>query len=92
MRPAERVRRIGEDFAGVLPRAHAALRSDGWNPLSPSGIRLLGEVLMDEVALSGMTLAAPPPTLERTVDSCAAAASDLSMLGVTRAHAEPEPL
>jgi pimeloyl-ACP methyl ester carboxylesterase len=92
MRPAERVRRIGEDFAGVLPRAHAALRPDGWNPLSPSGIRLLAEVLMDEVALSGMPLTAPPPTLGRTVDSCAAAASDLSTLGVTRAHAEPEPL
>lgn len=92
MRPAERVRRIGEDFAGVLPRAYAALRSDGWKPLSPSGIRCLGEVVMDEVALSGMTLTAPPPRLERSVESCEAAAEELSGLGVARAHAEPEPL
>jgi hypothetical protein len=92
MKTSERVRRIGEDFAGVLPRAHAALRSDGWNPLSPNGIRLLGEVMMDEVALSGMTLTAPPPRLERSVQSCAAAAEELSTLGVAAAHAEPEPL
>jgi pimeloyl-ACP methyl ester carboxylesterase len=92
MRPAERVRRIGEDFAGVLPRAHAALRSDGWKPLSPSGIRRLGEVVMDEVALSGMTLTAPPPRLERSVESCEAAAEELSRLGVAQTHAEPEPL
>jgi hypothetical protein len=92
MKTSERVRRIGEDFAGVLPRAHAALRSDGWNPLAPSGIRLLGAVVMDEVALSGMTLTAPPPRLERSAESCAAAAEELSTLGVAQAHAEPEPL
>ena len=91
MKTSERVRRIGEDFAGVLPRAHAALRSDGWNPLSPKGIRLLGEVMMDEVALSGMTLTAPPPRLERSAESCAAAADELSTLGVAGANAEPEP-
>ena len=55
-----------------------------WNPLSPSGIRLLGEVVMDEVALTGMTLTAPPPKLERSVESCAAAAEELSTLGVAR--------
>jgi len=92
MKTSERVRRIGGDFAGVLPRAHSALRSDGWNPLAPSGIRLLGEVVMDELALSGMTLTAPPPRLERSVKSCADAAEELSMLGVAHAHAEPEPL
>src|SRR6476646_4511378 len=91
MKTSERVRRIGEDFAGALPREHAALRSDGWNPLSPSGIRLLAEVVMDEVALSGMTLTAPPPRLERSVESCAAAAEELS-LGIARAHSEPESL
>jgi pimeloyl-ACP methyl ester carboxylesterase len=92
MKTSERVRRIGGDFAGVLPRAHAALRSDGWNPLVPSSIRLLSEVVMDEVALSGMSLTAPPPQLERSVNSCAAAAEELSTLGVAHAHAEPEPL
>ena len=91
MKTSERVWRIGRDVAGVLPRAHAALRSEGWNPRSPSGVRLLGEVLMDEAALTGMTLTAPPPTLERHEEACAAAATELSELGVG-AHADLEPL
>ncbi|WP_110319175.1 alpha/beta hydrolase [Mycolicibacterium moriokaense] len=92
MRPAERAWLIGRDFAGVLPRAHTALMSDGWKPRSPSDIRLFGEVVMDEVALSGMTLTAPPPQLERSVKSCEAAAEELSGLGIAQSHAEPEPL
>src|SRR6185436_18915645 len=52
MKTSERAWRIGSDVAGVLPRAHAALRSEGWNPLSPRGLRLLGEVVMDEAALT----------------------------------------
>ena len=91
MKTSERMRRIGRDVVGVLPRAHAALRSEGWNPRSPSGVRLLGEVLMDEAALTGMTLTAPPPTLERHEEACTAAATELSELGVG-AHADPEPL
>ena len=39
-----------------------------------------------------MTLTAPPPKLERTLESCEAAAEELSALGVERAHSEPEPL
>ena len=91
MKTSERVWRIGRDVAGVLPRAHAALRSEGWDPLSPNGIRLLAEVLMDEAALTGMTLTAPPPKLERSEEACRAAAEELAMLG-TGAHADPEPL
>ena len=91
MKTSERVWRIGRDVAGVLPRAHAALRSEGWNPRSPSGVRLLAEVLLDEAALTGMTLTAPPPKLERHEEACAAAAAELSELGVG-AHADPEPL
>ena len=91
MKTSERAWRIGRDVSGVLPRAHAALRSEGWNPLSPGGIRLLGEVVMDEAALTGMTLTAPPPKLERTEEACVAAAEELSALGAG-AHAEPEPL
>ena len=57
MKTSERAYRIGRDFAGVLPRAHTALRSSGdWKPLSPIGARQLGEVVLDELALSGMTL------------------------------------
>jgi hypothetical protein len=91
MKTSERVWRIGRDVAGVLPRAHAALRSEEWNPLSPKGLRLLGEVVMDEAALTGMTLTAPPPTLARSEKACAAAADELSALGAG-AHAVPEPL
>ncbi len=93
MKASERAYRIGRDFAGVLPRAHAALRSSGdWKPLSPIGARQLGEVMLDELALSGMTLTAPPPKLERSLESCEAAAEELSALGVERAHTDPEPL
>jgi len=67
MKTSERAWRIGRDVAGVLPRAYAALRTDGWRPLSSTDLRLLGEVLMDEAALTGMTLTAPPPKLERSV-------------------------
>jgi pimeloyl-ACP methyl ester carboxylesterase len=48
--------------------------------------------MLDELALSGMTLTAPPPRLERTLASCQAAADELSALGVERAHTSPEPL
>jgi pimeloyl-ACP methyl ester carboxylesterase len=91
MKTTERVWRIGSDVVGVLPRAHAALRDEGWNPLSPSGLRLLAEVVMDEAALTGMTLTAPPPKLERSEQACAAAADELSALGIG-AHTDPEPL
>ncbi|WP_102145560.1 alpha/beta hydrolase [Mycobacterium hubeiense] len=83
MNPAERAWRIATDLAGVLPRALAA---------SPGGLRQLGEVALDELALTGMTLTAPPPKLERSVESCALAAQELSGLGVAGAHAEPKPL
>jgi hypothetical protein len=93
MKTSERAYRIGRDFAGVLPRAHSALRSSGdWKPLSALGARQLGEVVLDELALSGMTLTAPPPKLERTAASCARAADELSVLGLDRAHTDPEPL
>ncbi|MFV9633656.1 alpha/beta hydrolase [Mycobacterium neumannii] len=93
MRPAERAYRIGRDFAGVVPRAHAAVAAPGdWRPLSRSGARQLGEVMLDELALTGMTLTAPPPRLERTVESCAAAAAELSGLGMAGVHIEPDEL
>lgn len=93
MRASERVWRIGKDFAGVVPRTHAVVSaSDHWNPLSPSGARVFGEVLGDELALTGMTLTAPPPKLERSLQSCEAAAAELSSLGVAGANADPDPL
>ena len=62
MKATERAYRIGRDFAGVLPRAYAAVAGAGEKmPLSRSAARQLGEVVLDELALSGMTLTAPPP-------------------------------
>jgi hypothetical protein len=93
MRASERAWVIGRDFGGVLPRAHAAVAGyDGWKPLSRKGVRQFVEVVLDELALSGMTLTAPPPKLERSAGGCAAAAKELSTLGVAGAHAEPDPL
>src|SRR6201991_4539470 len=93
MKTTERVWRIGNDFAGVLPRAHTALRhSDGWNPLSPRVARQLGEGVLDELALSGMTLTAPPPKLERSVESCVDPARVLVGFGIAGTHADLELL
>ena len=92
MRPAERVRRIASDFVGVLPRARAAVESDQWNPLSVDGARRFTEVVLDELALSGFTLTAPPPQSKRSVTSCLAAAEELSRLGVAGAHRDPSVL
>jgi pimeloyl-ACP methyl ester carboxylesterase len=93
MKTSERAWRMVRDLAGVLPRVHAALNdSPGWTPWSPSGARQFGEVFLDELALTTMTLTAPVPKLERSIASCAAAAEELSALGVTGAHVEPEPL
>ncbi len=91
MKIAERVWRIGRDFAGVLPRAYNAVAGSA-TPGTARSVRQLGEVVLDELALSGMTLTAPPPKLERSADSCQAAADELSSLGVSGAHAAPNPL
>jgi pimeloyl-ACP methyl ester carboxylesterase len=93
MKTSERAYRIGRDFAGVLPRSHAALKASGdWKPLSPRGARQLGEVMLDELALTGFTLTAPPPKLERSPASCEAAAEELGALGVKGANSDPDPL
>jgi hypothetical protein len=94
MNPVERALRITHDFASALPRAQLALGASGdWNPLSPKGVRQLGEVVVDELALVGLAASSTRRrTLQRTVDSCAAAAEELSGLGVKGAHVDPEPL
>lgn len=91
MRATERVWRIGSDFAGVLPRAHAAVASGG-TLVSALGVRQFGEVVLDELALTAFTLTSSPPELARTVASCAGAADELSQLGVAGAHHDPDPL
>jgi hypothetical protein len=94
MNAVERAWRIAHDFTSALPRAQLALGASGeWNPLSPRGFRQLGEVIIDELALTGIaTSSTRRPTLRRTLDSCATAAEELAGLGVDGAHADPEPL
>ena len=93
MRVTERVRRIGSDFVGVLPRAHAAVTAaENFNPLYLAGARQFGEVVADELALTAFTLTAPPPRAERSAASCADAADELSALGIAGTHREPDPL
>ena len=94
MNPVERAWRIAHDFTSALPRAQLALVASGdWNPLSPRGFRQLGEVIFDELALTSIAASATRrPTLQRTADSCVAAAEELSGLGVKGAHQDPEPL
>ena len=51
------------------------------------------DATLDELALTGMTLTAPPPMLERSAGSCAPAASEVAALGVVGAsNAMPQLL
>jgi hypothetical protein len=92
MNLVERAWRITHDFTSALPRAQLALVASGdWNPLSPQGFRQLGEVVVDELALTGITASSTRrPTLQRTVDSCGGAAEELSRLGVKGARTKTQ--
>lgn len=88
-----RAQHIAVALGGVLPRSVAALRaSPDWHVASPRGLRQLGEVVLDELVLSGMTLTGPAPQLPRPLSAYVPAAEELSALGVAGAHATPEPL
>ena len=81
------------ELGGVLPRSVGALQSSGdWRRFSPTGLRQLGEVALDELVVTGMTLTGPPPRLPRPVDSYRAAAAELGALGLDGAHRDPLPL
>lgn len=85
--------RIITQLGGIAPRSVGALRgADDWNALSARGVRQLSEVALDELVVTGMTLLAPPPQLDKPVVEYAAAAQELAALGVTGAHTTPEPL
>src|SRR3984893_5231196 len=84
---------IIKEFGGGLPRAVTGVKSTDWAPGPPRGLRQLIEVVADQLALTGMSLLSrndPPPA--RPPSSYAAAAQELSALGVSRAHADPPPL
>ncbi|OBG37400.1 esterase [Mycobacterium alsense] len=84
---------VARELAMVLPRTVAGLNeSTGWAPASPRGVRQFGEVMLDELVLSGFSLLAGSPAGMRPLDACTAAADELSALGIDGAHAEPKPL
>ena len=59
---------------------------------SPRGIRQLGEVALDELVVTAMTLLAPPPQLPTHVDTYQAVADELAALGFAGAYREPDEL
>ena len=70
---------IARELGMVLPRTVAGLNeSTGWVPVSPLGVRQFGEVMLDELVLSGFSLLGGTPVAVRTPDACAAAAEELS--------------
>ncbi|BBZ43070.1 PHB depolymerase family esterase [Mycobacterium parmense] len=86
-------REVTRELTMLVPRTVAGLReSTGWAVASPRGVRQFGEVMLDEAVLSGFSLLAGRPAGRRPLEACAAAADQLSQLGVDGAHAEPNPL
>ncbi len=86
-------RDVARELGMVLPRTVAGLnQSTTWAPVSPRGLRQFGEVLLDELVLSGFSLLGGSPAAMRPLSACEAAADELSALGIDRAHAEPHPL
>ncbi|MFZ0835010.1 MAG: alpha/beta hydrolase [Mycobacterium sp.] len=84
---------IVNEFRGVVPRALDGLDTADWSPMSPRGMRQLTEVVLDQLALSGMSLIGARATpVALPASRYAAAAQELSALGVRRAHADPPPL
>ncbi|WP_297847425.1 PHB depolymerase family esterase [Mycobacterium sp.] len=84
---------VARELGMLVPRTVAGLQeSTGWTPLSPRGARQFGEVMLDELVLSGFSLLGGNPAAMRPPDACTAAAEELSTLGIDRAHAEPNPL
>ncbi len=74
-----------------MPRSVGALAGQ-WNPLSVTGLRQLGEVTLDELVVTGMTLTGPPPQLPRPLGEYQCAADELGVLGIDAAHPRPDDL
>ena len=86
-------RDVVRELGMVVPRTVAGLNeSTGWAPATPRGVRQFGEVMLDELALSGFSLLGAGPAAVRPLSDCAPAAEELSALGIDGAHREPEPL
>jgi pimeloyl-ACP methyl ester carboxylesterase len=86
-------RDVARELGMVFPRTVAGLNeSSEWVPASPRGVRQFGEVMLDELVLSGFSLLSGTPPPVRAPDACQAAAEELAALGIDGAHADPEPL
>ena len=84
---------IARELGMVLPRTVAGLnQSTGWSPASRRGARQFGEVMLDELALTGFSLLGGTPAPTRPLSECVPAAEELSALGIDGAHADPKPL
>ncbi|WP_066902958.1 alpha/beta fold hydrolase [Mycolicibacterium houstonense] len=91
--PLSRAARIAWELGGVVPRSVGALIDAGdWRALSVTGLRQLGEVAMDELVVTGMTLTGPPPRLPRPLTDYENAAAELAALGIDGAHPDPDAL
>ncbi len=85
---------ITRELGMVLPRTVAGFtESTRLEPAGPRGVRQFGEVFLDELVLTGFSvLGGSVPRNVRSLEACAAAAEELSALGLDGAHAEPAPL
>ncbi|WP_118915513.1 PHB depolymerase family esterase [Mycobacterium shigaense] len=85
---------ITRELGMVVPRTVAGLNeSTGWVPASLRGVRQFGEVMLDELALSGFSLLGGNLSDHlRPPSECEPAAEELSRLGIDGAHADPVPL
>jgi pimeloyl-ACP methyl ester carboxylesterase len=85
---------ITRELGMVVPRTVAGLNeSTGWVPASRRGVRQFGEVMLDELALSGFSLLGGNLAEQvRPLAECEPAAEELSGLGIDGAHAQPAPL
>ena len=86
-------REATRELGMLLPRTVAGLnQSTGWAAASPRGMRQFGEVMLDELVLSGFSLLGGSPAAIRPLAGCTAAADELAALGIDRAHGDPAPL
>lgn len=78
----------------MLPRTVAGFNESTRSvPEAPRGVRQFGEVFLDELVLTGFSvLGGSVPRDIRSLSDCAAAAAELSALGIDGAHADPAPL
>ncbi|BBZ00025.1 alpha/beta hydrolase [Mycolicibacterium fallax] len=93
MDPRDRARLIARELGSVLPRSVDFLGHErDWTPWSGRGLRRLGEVALDEMVLTGMTLTSPPPRVRTEVAELPRITAELAELGTAGCYRQPEPL